>query len=56
MEGVSPEYLLRPKERTYEGVCELLEQTKEELKQAEAKKNANVTNFFLFLLFLFFYS
>jgi len=41
MDLVKPEYLLRPKERTFDGICEYLAEARKELKKAEAKKNAS---------------
>lgn len=40
MELVNSEYLIRPKERTLEGVHEYLEDARKELKKVQAKKNA----------------
>jgi hypothetical protein len=41
MDLVSPEYLIRPKERTFDGICEYLEEARKDLKRSEAKKSAS---------------
>jgi len=41
MDFVHVRYLLNPKERSMDGVCNLLEEAKKDLKKAQAKKNPN---------------
>jgi len=40
MELINPEYLIRPKERTLDGVHEYLDEARKDLKKAQGKKSA----------------